>query len=158
MFSTAFCLFLILVTVAVVTTWMKGGAEGFVSQEEKTHWWMEEGDNSRAETYAKEGFETSPLSLMPEHSPVLEFVPDGPSPVDLYNKQAYLLLEDVKPAASTEVIKDQIVTAQGCYAADFENQLSTLGSYRQMTNNYKRDLPDNCSALNKDVSLNFYGS
>lgn len=160
MFSTAVCLFLILVTVAVVTTWMKGGAEGFVSREEKTYWWMNGDDttDSRAETYAKEGFETSPLSLMPEHSPVLEFVPDGPSPVDLYNKQAYLLLEDAKPAASADVIKNQIVTAQACYTADFENQLSKLGSYRQMTNNYKRELPDNCSTLNKDMSLNFYGS
>jgi hypothetical protein len=154
MLSTALCLFLILVTVAVLTTWMQSKGEGFQAGKEKHYWWMEDAEDTQ-DTH--EGFQSAnkPAMLMPEHSPVLEFIPDGPSPVDLYNRQSYLLLEDIKGEAT---VKNPVVTAQGCYNADFENQISKLGSYRQFTNNYKHDAPDNCSTLNKDVSLNFYAA
>lgn len=157
MLSTALCLFLILVTVAVITTWMqRPRSEGFAN-EQKQYWWMEDMEDARATLAQSEGFQSAsaPSMLMPEHSPVLEFVPDGPSPADLYNRQSYLLLEDIKAEAT---VKNPVVTAQGCYQADFENQISKLGSYRQFTNNYKHESPDNCSTPNKDVSMNFYAA
>lgn len=150
MFSTFFKLFLLLVVVAVVTRSM----EGFDSETKNnaSYDWMNAPPVLAA---SAEGFAPTQASesLLPEHTPLLDFVPDGPSPTDLYTKQSYLLLEDVMPAAT---VKNPVVTAKACYDANFANEISKLGSYRQLTNNYKREYPDNCSALNKDVEMGFY--
>lgn len=113
------------------------------------HWWM---NDTSLVADKKEGFQEP---LLPEHNPLLDFIPDGPSPTDLYNQQPYLLLEDVMPAAT---VKNEAVTAKNCYEADASNSFSLLGSYRQFTNNYKHEYPDNCSALNKEVEMGFYSA
>ncbi len=46
--------------------------------------------------------------------------------------------------------------AKDCYDADFQKRLEMTGNYRQLTNNYKRAVPDSCSAPTHELVLNFY--
>ena len=68
--------------------------------------------------------------------------------VDLFDRKNDLLLSD-----HGETRRSQIgMTAQQCMSEDIQNNLLLVGSHRQVTNNYKRELPDNCSMWNKDLS------
>jgi len=97
-----------------------------------------------------EGFEGS-------EGPLMEFPPDTPDSADLYNNQPYHLLSDeFQPPRDKESLS--CVNSRSCYATDFENVLSKTGNFRQITNNYKRGYPDNCSAPMKELTLNFYKS
>jgi hypothetical protein len=48
------------------------------------------------------------------------------------------------------------VNSRSCYAVDFNRALEKNGSFRQITNNYKRNFPDSCSAPKQELVLNFY--
>jgi hypothetical protein len=86
---------------------------------------------------------------------VMEFPPDTPGPADLYNNQPYhLLADEMSPPRVKETIS--CVNSRSCYATDFERMISKTGNYRQMTNNYKRNYPDSCSAPYQELVLNFY--
>lgn len=86
---------------------------------------------------------------------VLEFPPDSPAPADIYNNQPYHLLGDeMAPPRVNETIS--CVNSRSCYASDFERMVSKTGTFRQMTNNYKRGYPDSCSAPYQELVLNFY--
>ena len=37
------------------------------------------------------------------------------------------------------------LSASACYDADFQKRLEKTGNYRQLTNNYRRGVPDSCS-------------
>ena len=88
-------------------------------------------------------------------SPVFEFPPDTPAPADIYNNQPYHLLGDeISPPRVKESIS--CVNSRSCYATDFERMISKTGTFRQMTNNYKRGYPDSCSAPYQELVLNFY--
>ncbi len=149
MLSTVVFLLILLILVAMLTARMEGFTSEPASRPDTASppWW-----SHLPAVGTSEGFQSEPL--LPEHSPLLDFIPDGPSPTDLYNKQPYLLLEDEKKAAQNA--STPAVTAQRCYDADFTNEFSKVGTFRQMTNNYKHEYPDTCSALNKDLSMNFY--
>ncbi len=47
-------------------------------------------------------------------------------------------------------------TAERCHDSDFQTRLERTGNYRQLTNNYKRESPDSCSAPLQDTALGFY--
>jgi hypothetical protein len=86
---------------------------------------------------------------------VMEFPPDSPGPADLYNNQPYHLLSDeISPPRTNETIS--CVNSRSCYATDFQRMVDKTGNYRQMTNNYKRNYPDSCSAPYQELVLNFY--
>jgi hypothetical protein len=86
---------------------------------------------------------------------VMEFPPDSPGPADLYNNQPYHLLSDeMAPPRMDETIS--CVNSRSCYATDFQRMVDKTGNYRQMTNNYKRNYPDSCSAPYQELVLNFY--
>ena len=86
---------------------------------------------------------------------VMEFPPDSPGPADLYNNQPYHLLSDeMAPPRTNESIS--CVNSRSCYATDFQRMVDKTGNYRQMTNNYKRNYPDSCSAPYQELVLNFY--
>jgi len=78
----------------------------------------------------------------------------SPSPIDLQNiRSPFALLSDIlKPYSGTIVSP----TSERCYDADFQTRLEHTGNFRQMTNNYKRGVPDSCSAPNHDLVLSFY--
>jgi hypothetical protein len=94
-----------------------------------------------------EGFESPQID-----SPVMEYPPNGPSPADVDTNHPYHLLSD--RLASHESLS--CVNSRTCYATDFKRSIEKTGNYRQMTNNYKRNYPDNCSSWNQELTLAFY--
>lgn len=75
------------------------------------------------------------------------------SPASLYNQQPYHLLNDYLESPQSNVSS---VTNQACYGMDFEASIAKTGNFRQLTNNYKREFPDSCSAPFKELVMNFY--
>ncbi len=66
----------------------------------------------------------------------------------------YALLGDV--LQSTEPGRWVSPNSKDCYDADFQKRLEMTGNFRQLTNNYKRAVPDSCSAPTHELVLNFY--
>jgi hypothetical protein len=107
-----------------------------------------EGYEGSKSSESSEGFKTSDKELM-------DYIPDGPSPASLYNQQSYHLLNDyLEPARVKESVS--CVNSRSCYATDFDQSIAKTGSFRQLTNNYKREFPDSCSAPFQELVLNFY--
>jgi hypothetical protein len=67
---------------------------------------------------------------------------------------SYLLLDNVLAAKTSKVGASP--TASRCYDDDFQKRLERTGNYRQMTNNYKRGVPDSCSGLTHELVNTFY--
>lgn len=67
-------------------------------------------------------------------------------------REPYNLLNGWLAPATTQLHP----TSEQCYSLDFQKRLEPAGSYRQMTNNYKRGDPDSCSAPDHDLVLGFY--
>lgn len=129
------------------------------------YWWNREGWErfgypyySYWENFENPGDNTEDSSLLKKDvlaSPVMEFAPDTPGSADLYNNQPYHLLGDeISPPRDKESIS--CVNSRSCYATNFERMVDKTGNYRQMTNNYKRNYPDSCSAPYQELVLNFY--
>jgi hypothetical protein len=93
-----------------------------------------------------------------DSSPLLDFPPGKPAPADIFTPSPYHLLGDRLPPALDEQEKGALscVNSRSCYATDAEAMLSRVGNYRQMTNQYKREYPDSCSALRQELVLGFY--
>ena len=87
--------------------------------------------------------------------PLLSFQPGSGEPVDLHNGQPYHLLSD-EMGMPREKESLSCVTSRSCYASDFQRILEKNGSFRQLTNNYKRGYPDSCSGLQQELTMNFY--
>ena len=88
-------------------------------------------------------------------SAIMEYPPDSPDQADLYNDQPYHLLSDILPPPR-EKESISCVNSRSCYATDFDRMISKTGTFRQMTNNYKRGYPDSCSSPYQELVLNFY--
>jgi len=87
--------------------------------------------------------------------PIMQYVPDSPSPVELHNNQPYHLLNDsMQPPRLQESVS--CVNSRSCYATDFQRMIEKTGNFRQLTNNYKRDYPDSCTSPIQELVLNFY--
>jgi len=102
----------------------------------------------------EEAFDDVPM-MDKKEPPVLSYPPNGPSPVDLYNKQPYHLLSDeMQPPRMKESLS--CVNSRSCYATDFQRMIEKTGTFRQLTNNYKRGFPDSCTGWQQELALNFY--
>lgn len=103
-----------------------------------------------------ENFENSNNNSDKTHKNTNEtFVSDSAGPADIYNKNPYHLLSDeFAPPRINETIS--CVNSRSCYATDFQRMVDKTGNYRQLTNNYKRNYPDSCSAPYQELVLNFY--
>ena len=101
-----------------------------------------------------EAFESSKKEDKTE-DPLLSFQPGSGEPVDLHNGQPYHLLSD-EMGMPREKESLSCVTSRSCYASDFQRILEKNGSFRQLTNNYKRGYPDSCSGLQQELTMNFY--
>lgn len=71
---------------------------------------------------------------------------------DATNK-SYSLLDDVLPLKTTGLGK---LNAERCYAGDFQTRIEKTGSFRQLTNNYKRGDPDSCTSPLQEFTTAFY--
>ena len=69
-------------------------------------------------------------------------------------RKPYALLGDVLEAEDNTTRPS--LTSAACYDTDFQKRLEATGNYRQMTNNYKRGVPDSCSAPLHDLVLRQY--
>ena len=70
--------------------------------------------------------------------------------------ESYLLLADTIKGYPSTVPAIGPTTKQ-CFEVDWlRNNIEKTGSYKQMTNNYKRSYPDTCNSLNQDLILDFY--
>ena len=120
-------------------------------------WENFENQNDRPAEIGTESEEQAALLTrkLGDEGAVMEFPPDSPGPADLYNNQPYHLLNDeMAPPRINENIS--CVNSRSCYATDFQRMIDKTGNYRQMTNNYKRNYPDSCSAPYQELVLNFY--
>ena len=101
-----------------------------------------------------EGFQgdaSSSQAPLTEESPLLEFAPDTPAPIERQD-QPFHLLSDWFPAGNHAAMG-----AEACYQADYEQKHNCVGNLAQTTNNYKRDYPDHCSGAPQDIVMGFYG-
>lgn len=86
---------------------------------------------------------------------IMEFTADKPGPADIYNNKPYHLLSDeMSPPRAKESLS--CVNSRSCYATDFERAHDKTGNFAQVTNNYKRNYPDSCSAPYQELTLNYY--
>jgi hypothetical protein len=58
-------------------------------------------------------------------------------------RASYALLGDVLKASDNPARES--LSSAACYDADFQKRLEKTGNYRQLTNNYRRGVPDSCS-------------
>lgn len=149
-------LFCILVTITAMTH--RDGFRnliapyGMPSQEK---WWQRNSHFGYPAYSYWENFTEEHDLVKSEDKEELQYAPDTPSPVDLHNNQPYHLLNDtMQPPRLKESLS--CVTSRGCYATDFQRMVEKTGNFRQMTNNYKRDYPDSCTAPLQELVLNFY--
>ena len=70
------------------------------------------------------------------------------------SREAYALLVDELPLYDGKPVSGP--TSKTCYEADFVTRLERTGNFRQLTNNYKRAVPDSCSSPNHDLILSLY--
>jgi hypothetical protein len=172
---------LLLAGLAASTMWYKTPFANYVAPyapKQQRNWWRRPGwERFGYPAYTfwqkEEGFENlndKPAPITDESqsnllkhtennkaSAVLDFVPDGPAPAELYNQTPYHLLGDeMSPPRTEESLS--CVNSRSCYATSFERMISKTGNYRQMTNNYKQGYPDSCSSPYQELVLNFYKS
>ena len=138
-----------------------------VNASEGQRWWKdsaapfgEEGGHEGFEPVPEEERKVTEGFTLPEkEDALLDHPPGKPAPVELYDKQPYHLLSDrLSPALDGSKGTLSCVNSRSCYATDAEAYLSRVGNYRQMTNNYKHEYPDSCSALRQELVLGFYSA
>lgn len=138
-------LMFVVLVVLVSLVGVRVRVDGWNVSARERAWWMD--------TVAPvEGFQSKadPVLTKKEEEGVLA-TPHAPASLD--RRHPYHLLGDVLPA---ETARASGVTSRSCWATDAEAQLSKVGSYRQLTNNWRREYPDSCSMGQQDMVLAFY--
>jgi hypothetical protein len=98
------------------------------------------------------GYPTSQLCSMPLTSPLPEL--SGPADSSLTNtREPYHLLGDYLEPAGERLAN---LKSECAYVADGQRLIEKTGSYGQITNNYKKEKPDNGTTLLRELSLSFY--
>jgi hypothetical protein len=128
----------------------------------RSQFWMGANPILRPRLEVLEPFQATPM-------PTNKDVPDGPvetfdtlSPADASldsMRKSYTLLSDPLMTGSLtaqDMPGNKSLTAASCYDADFQKRTEKVGNYRQLTNNYKRGVPDSCSAPLHDLVLKQY--
>jgi len=123
----------------------------------KSNFWMGANPIIRPRLEVLEPFQATPM-------PTNAQVPDGTietfgslSPADTsleFMRKSYTLLGDTLTAK--DMPDATSLTSAACYDADFQKRTEKVGNYRQLTNNYKRGVPDSCSAPLHDLVLKQY--
>jgi hypothetical protein len=102
--------------------------------------------------FALEGFEgqetPSPVGIQEETI-------GNPAQASLNTPLApYSLLKDKLPLKNTK----GNLTAESCYKADYRARKEPVGNYIQMTNNFRHETPDSCSAPLTEMVDSFYSN
>lgn len=98
------------------------------------------------------GYPTSQLCSMPLTSPLPQL--SGPADSTLEEARVpYHLLGDYLEPAEERLAN---LKSECAYIADAQRRIEKVGTYGQITNNYKKTRPDNGSTLRRELSLSFY--
>jgi hypothetical protein len=98
------------------------------------------------------GYPTQQLCKMPLTSPLPQV--SGPADATLNSPRVpYHLLGDYLEPAEGRLAN---LKSECAYIADGQRRIELNGSYGQITNNYKKEKPDNGSTLLRELSLSFY--
>jgi hypothetical protein len=98
------------------------------------------------------GYPTQQLCEMPLTTPLPEV--SGPADATLNSPRVpYHLLGDYLEPAEGRLAN---LKSECAYIADGQRRIELNGSYGQITNNYKKEKPDNGSTLLRELSLSFY--
>lgn len=98
------------------------------------------------------GYPTNQLCKMPLTSPLPQL--SGPADATLnVPRTPYHLLGDYLGPAEERLAN---LKSECAYVADGQRHIELTGSYGQITNNYKKEKPDNGSTLRRELSLSFY--
>jgi len=98
------------------------------------------------------GYPTEQLCKVPLTTPLPQL--SGPADATLsVPREPYNLLGDYLAPAEGRLAN---LKSECAYVADGQTQLERTGSYGQITNNYKKQKPDNGSTLLRELSLSFY--
>jgi hypothetical protein len=98
------------------------------------------------------GYPTKQLCKMPLTSTLPEL--SGPADATLnMPRTPYHLLGDYMAPAEGRLAN---LKSECAYVADGQRRIEKTGTYGQITNNYKKEKPDNGSTLLRELSLSFY--
>ena len=97
-------------------------------------------------------YPTSQLCKVPLTTPTYHL--SGPADATLQDpRKPYHLLGDYLEPAQERLAN---LKSECAYVADGQRYIEKTGSYGQITNNYKKEKPDNGSTLMRELSLSFY--
>jgi hypothetical protein len=98
------------------------------------------------------GYPTQQLCKMPLTSPLPQL--SGPADATLdVPRTPYHLLGDYLESADEKLAN---LNSESAYSVDGQRRIEKTGTYGQITNNYKKERPDNGSTLMRELSLSFY--
>jgi hypothetical protein len=98
------------------------------------------------------GYPTQQLCKMPLTSPLPELSGPADATLDVPRTPYHLLGDYLAPAEG----RLANMKSECAYVADGQRHIEKTGSYGQITNNYKKEKPDNGSTLLRELSLSFY--
>ena len=98
------------------------------------------------------GYPSNQLCSMPLTSPLPQLSGPADSTLDESRKPYHLLGDYLEPAEE----RLANLKSECAYIADGQRRIEKLGTYGQITNNYKKSHPDNGSTLRRELSLSFY--
>jgi hypothetical protein len=108
--------------------------------------------DSFADFIENTGYPTTQLCKMPLTSPLPQL--SGPADATLeVPRNPYHLLGDYLQPAEERLAN---LKSECAYVADGQRLIEKTGTYGQITNNYKKEKPDNGSTLLRELSLSFY--
>jgi len=98
------------------------------------------------------GYPTQQLCNMPLTSPLPQLSGPADATLDVPRTPYHLLGDYLAPA------KERLANMKSecAYVADGQRYIEKTGTFGQMTNNYKKEKPDNGSTLLRELSLSFY--
>ena len=98
------------------------------------------------------GYPTQQLCQMPLTSPLPQLSGPADATLNVPRSPYHLLGDYLAPAEE----RPANLKSECAYIADGQRRIELTGSYGQITNNYKKEKPDNGSTLRRELSLSFY--
>jgi hypothetical protein len=98
------------------------------------------------------GYPTEQLCSMPLTSPLPQLSGPADATLDIPRRPYHLLGDYLEPAHE----RLANLKSECAYIADGQRHIEKTGTFGQITNNYKKEKPDNGSTLMRELSLSFY--
>jgi hypothetical protein len=161
MIVSFFAMIIILISTVAITLYDREFFADFVAPFHSTSqekWWQR--DDWKLFAYPMFSYGELPSSIerfednKKREDELLAYPPNKPDVADIYNNKPYHLLKDVPPPRDKEAIS--CVNSRSCYATDFDRMINKVGTFRQLTNNFKREYPDNCTTPYQELNSTFY--